>query len=269
MSSARPSLSAIRGFLLDMDGTFYLGDRLLPGAEDFLAYTASAGMPVQLLTNNSSKDRYAYVRKIAAMGIHMRPEQILTSGEATVLYLQQSAPGARVAVFGTPALEMEFRNGGFALDMNDPAYVVLGFDTTLDYAKLTRLCDKVREGLPYIATHPDYNCPVSGGFIPDIGAIMAFVEASTGRRADVIVGKPNRHILHIAAARLGLPPEALCMVGDRLYTDIAMGQHAPIQTALVLSGETRREDLESSPFRPDHVFENLADLTEHLKAARR
>lgn len=259
--------AGVRGFLLDMDGTFYLSDRLLPGAREFWDFTQGAGIPVLFLSNNSSKNRAAYARKINGMGIPVTAEHIFTSGEATALYLQCIAPpGAPVAVFGTPDLEQTFSAAGFALTLQRPAYVVLGFDTTLDYAKLTRLCDLVRAGLPYLATHPDFNCPVTGGVIPDIGAIIAFVEASTGRRPDVVIGKPNRYILDMAAARLGLPVETLCMVGDRLYTDIAMGQNAPIRTALVLSGETRREDLASSPFRPDYVFENLAELTQHLRA---
>ncbi len=257
----------VRGFLLDMDGTFYLSDRLLPGAREFWEFTQGAGLPVLFLSNNSSKNRAAYARKINGMGIPATVEHIFTSGEATALYLQRLAPpGTPVAVFGTPDLEQTFTAAGFALTMEQPDYVVLGFDTTVDYAKLTRLCDLVRAGRPYLATHPDFNCPVTGGVIPDIGAIIAFVEASTGRRPDVIIGKPNRHILDMAAARLGLPVEALCMVGDRLYTDIAMGQNAPIHTALVLSGETRREDLAGSPYRPDYVFENLAELTQHLRA---
>lgn len=261
------SLTSVRGFLLDMDGTFYLGDHLLPGAEAFLSYTAATGLPVQFLTNNSSKDRHAYVRKMAALGVTVPPEQILTSGEATAQYLHGIAPQAQVALFGTPELEADFREYGFTLDMDTPSHVVLGFDMTIDYAKLTRLCDLVRLGLPYIATHPDYNCPIAGGFIPDIGAIMAFVEASTQRKPDVIVGKPYPHILDMAAARIGHPLETLCMVGDRLYTDIAMGQSTPIRTALVLSGETKRADLAGSPFVPDYVFENLAALTAALAAS--
>ncbi len=269
MAATRQPISrAIRGFLVDMDGTFYLSDHLLPGATAFLDYTRGAGIPVLFLSNNSSRNQMAYVRKIAAMGLAIPPEQFLVSGEATAQYLQTIAPGCTVAVFGTPDLEQTFRACDFTLDMNRPAYVVLGFDTTIDYAKLTRLCDLVRQGLPYIATHPDFNCPVSTGFIPDIGAIMAFVEASTGRRADVVVGKPNRHILDMAAARLGLPIESLCMVGDRLYTDIAMGQAAPIHTALVLSGETKAADLPASPYRPDYVFDDLAALTASLKQSR-
>ncbi len=257
---------AIKGFLVDLDGTFYLSDHLLPGAAEFLRVTNEAHIPVLFLSNNSSKNRAAYVQKIAAMGLDVPPEKILVSGEATARYLLTRAPaGTRVAVFGTPELEQEFRDVGFVLDMVDPAYVVLGFDTTIDYGKLTRLCDLVRAGLPYIATHPDYNCPVAGGFIPDIGAMMALVAASTGRDADVIVGKPNRHMLDMAAARVGLPLDALCMIGDRLYTDIAMGQSAPIHTALVLSGETQPADLDQSPYKPDYVFENLAALTAALK----
>lgn len=255
----------IRAFLLDMDGTFYLSDHLLPGATEFLDCAAAAGMPVLFLSNNSSKNRAAYVHKLAGLGVEVTPEQVFTSGDATVQYLQtQAAPGSPVAVFGTPDLEQVFREAGFVLTLDDPAWVVLGFDMTIDYAKLTRLCDLVRAGLPYIATHPDFNCPVAGGYIPDIGAIMAFVEASTGRRADVVIGKPNRAILDMAAARLNLPVEALCMVGDRLYTDIALGQAAPIHTVLVLSGETGPDDLAASPYRPDYVFDNLAGLAAAL-----
>jgi HAD superfamily hydrolase (TIGR01450 family) len=222
---------------------------------------------VLFLSNNSSKNRATYQAKMARFGVDVPIDQFLTSGDATAQYMQTlTPPGTRLAVFGTPDLEMTFRQAGFVLDMEDPAYVVLGFDTTIDYAKLTCLCHLVRAGLPYIATHPDFNCPVAGGFIPDIGAMMALVEASTGRRADTVVGKPNRPILDMAAARLGLPIESLCMVGDRLYTDIAMGQTAPIKTALVLSGETRAEDVPGSPFQPDYVFAHLADLVGHLGA---
>jgi HAD superfamily hydrolase (TIGR01450 family) len=257
----------IQGFLVDLDGTLYLGDHLLPGAEAFLLYTNQTGIPVLFLSNNSSKNRFNYARKLTALGLNVEPEHILTSGEATALYLRTVAsPGARIALFGTPELELDFREYGFVQDMDDPAYVVLGFDTTIDYARLTRLCDLVRQGLPYITTHPDLNCPTATGFVPDIGAMMAFVEASTGRKADVVIGKPNRTIVDQAAARLNLPVEGLCMIGDRLYTDIAMGQTAPIYTALVLSGETKRADLLTSPYKPDVIFANLADLTQWLRS---
>lgn len=257
------NFSSIAGFLLDMDGTFFISDQLLPGARAFFDYAIENALPFLFLTNNSSKNRFAYVEKMSKFGIAVPPEKILTSGEATARYLQTQAAACRVAVFGTPELEQDFADMGFTLDMDQPDYVVLGFDTTLDYAKLTRLCDLVRAGLPYWATHPDFNCPVASGFIPDIGAMMALVEASTGRKADLVVGKPNRIIAEMAAMRLNLPLAQLCMVGDRLYTDVAMGKDIPIQTALVLSGESKLEDIANSPYQPDYVFANLAELLEH------
>lgn len=256
----------VRGFLLDMDGTVYLSDHLLPGAGEFLTFTRQAGLPVLFLSNNSSKNRSSYLRKLTGLGLEVQPEQIFTSGDATVLYLQgMVAPGTPIALFGTPDLEQVFQAAGFRLDDRAAEVVVLGFDMTIDYAKLTRLCDLVRAGLPYIATHPDINCPVKGGVIPDIGAMMALVEASTGRRADAIIGKPNRPIIDMATARMNLPVESLCMVGDRLYTDIAMGHSAPIHTVLLLSGETQPEDIPASPFQPDWVFDHLGALTAHLQ----
>jgi len=167
-------------------------------------------------------------------------------------------------VVGTPELEREFRRHGFSLTREDPDVCVLGFDTSLTYDKLRKLCDWVRAGLPYVATHADFNCPIPSGYMPDTGAMIAFVKASTGREPDVVIGKPNRWIVDAAARRLGLPPESLAMIGDRLYTDIALGSTAGIATLLVLSGETRREDLRDSPFQPSLVFEDLEGVADWL-----
>lgn len=137
---------------------------------------------------------------------------------------------------------------------------VLGFDQTLTYRKLWLLCDFVRQGLPFIATHPDFNCPTETGYMPDVGAMLAFVKASTGRDPDLVVGKPNRMIVDAAAAKMGLPVEAMGMIGDRLYTDIALGQTSGVTTVLVLSGETRHEEVPGSPFQPDYTFQNLGEV---------
>ena len=166
---------------------------------------------------------------------------------------------------GTPALEEEFRQHGFQLDDEHPQRIVLGFDTTLTYQKLWKLCDFVRAGLPYIATHPDFNCPTETGFMPDIGAMIAFVHASTGREPDLVVGKPNRMIVDTVAGKLGLKIEEMAMVGDRLYTDIALGQTSGITTCLVLSGETHLEDLKDSPHQPAYCFENLGAIADWLQ----
>ena len=156
---------------------------------------------------------------------------------------------------------------GFQLVEKDPDYAVLGFDTTLTYEKLWKLCDFVRAGLPYIATHPDYNCPTENGFMPDIGAMIAFVEASTGRRPDQIVGKPNTPIVEAIVEKTGFSVEKLGMIGDRLYTDIALGA-AGLTTILVLSGETNAADLAQSEFIPDYVMQDLAELVQVYKKAK-
>ncbi len=254
------SVASVDLFLLDMDGTIYLGDRLFACTKPFLEAVRARGKRYLFLTNNSSKDRMAYVAKLARLGIDAQPDEVFTSGEATTLRLRATRPGASVAVFGMPTLEREFREAGFRLVERNPDVVVLGFDQAFDYAKMTRLCDLVREGRPYIATHPDFNCPVDGGFIPDIGAVIAYVKASTGREPDEVVGKPHAGIVDAIVDKYGVPRDRLCMVGDRLYTDIALGAEAGIATALVLSGETSAADAAVSPHRPTWTFQDLNGL---------
>jgi 4-nitrophenyl phosphatase len=257
-------LAEIRYFILDMDGTFYLGDHLLPGALEFIAVLEKRSIPFLFLTNNSSRHRGQYAEKLRRLGlVNLPDEQIFTSGEATALYLRRERPGARLFVVGTPALEFEFLQHGFELDEHHPYAVVLGFDTTLTYNKLWRLCDLVRAGLPFFATHPDINCPTESGFMPDIGAMIACVAASTGRQPDVIIGKPYAPIVEALVVKTGFPAERLCMVGDRLYTDIALGA-AGLRTVLVLSGETRLEDLPGAQFQPDFVMRDLGELADVL-----
>jgi HAD superfamily hydrolase (TIGR01457 family) len=257
-------LANIRCFLLDMDGTFYLGENLLEGALRFINVITAQGRDYVFLTNNSSKDRSQYVQKIRRLGLDIHADKIFTSGEATALYLQERHPGARLYVVGTPSLEEEFRLHGFSLADKDPDLVVLGFDTTLTYQKLWKLCDFVRAGFPYIATHPDFNCPTPTGFMPDTGAMIAFVKASTGREPDQVIGKPNRTIIDELSRKLRLPISQLAMIGDRLYTDIALGQTTGITTILVLSGETSLEDVQKSPFRPTCIFKHLGEVADHL-----
>lgn len=260
-------LKDIRLFLLDMDGTVYLGGRMFPGTFAFMDRIGRSCAEYLFLTNNSSSSRSLYARKLERLGLPTPEDHIFTSGEATTLYLQGQKPGASVFLAGTPALEEEFLQAGFQLtgcrEDSLPDFAVLGFDTTLTYQKLWRLCDLVRAGVPYIATHPDFNCPVEGGYMPDIGAMIAFVEASTGRRP-LVIGKPNRPIVEAVAARTGIPLRQTAMVGDRLYTDIAMGVNSGITSILVLSGETSREDLAGSAIRPDYVFEDIGALAQAL-----
>ncbi|MEG0769352.1 MAG: HAD-IIA family hydrolase [Ruthenibacterium sp.] len=246
-------------FLLDMDGTFYLGDTLLPGARAFLQACEDKQIAYTFLTNNSSRSKTDYLAKLAHLGVSVTEREMFTSGDATLLYLAEHCFDRNILLIGTPSLEAQFSAAGYIVRADAPQAVVLGFDTTLTYEKLTALCNAVRAGLPYIATHPDFNCPVPGGFIPDIGAVIAFVKASTGREPDAVIGKPNRFIAQAAAQRFGVPLSQVCMVGDRLYTDIALGT-CGCMTALVLCGESTRTDLAASGLVPTVVCADLSAL---------
>lgn len=260
----RARLAPVRCFLLDMDGTFYLGDRLIDGSLDFLAALERTGRTARFLTNNSSKSASVYERKLERMGVDARYRDVITSGHAAAHYCLEHFPGKRCYLLGNPMLREELLSMGMTLTEEDADYVLVAFDTTLDYAKMCRVCDYIRAGKPYIATHPDFNCPTETGFIPDMGAIMAFIEASTGRKADVILGKPYRGIVDEALARTGFALDEMAMVGDRLYTDVATGVKHGMTGILVLSGEATMEDVKSSDVKPDLIFGRLADMIPYL-----
>ena len=253
-------LKDVRCFLLDMDGTFYLGGKLIDGSLAFIDRVLATGRDFMFLTNNSSHNAEFYVKKLAGMGLAIDRRRVMTSGEATCEQLKALYPGKRVFLLGNAFLRAEFDEAGIAVDDAHPDMVVIGFDTTLTYDSLWRACDLVRAGLPYVATHPDFNCPTETGFMPDIGAIMAFIEASTGRRPDLVVGKPNTGIVEAVLRRTGLAPNALAMVGDRLYTDIETGLRSGMLSILVMSGETTEAMLAQSPTKPDLKFGRLSDM---------
>lgn len=252
-------LKEINVWLLDMDGTIYLDDILIEGAGEFIESLRQKEKHFLFLTNNSSKSCSAYVKKLHALGLDfVTEEHIYTSGQAAIRYIEKKYPEKKAYLLGTTELRDEFIHAGIQLS-DDPDIVVIGFDTTLTYQKLWKTCDLVRKGIPYIATHPDLNCPTKKGFMPDIGAIIAFIKASTGREPDVIIGKPYRPILQAISEKWSTDFSKMVMVGDRLYTDIAMGKEG-IKTILVLSGETKLDDLKSSNYQPDLVISSVKEL---------
>ncbi|MBQ3423985.1 MAG: HAD-IIA family hydrolase [Clostridia bacterium] len=253
-------LKNVKCFLLDMDGTFYLGGQLIEGSLDFIRKVRQTGRDFMFLTNNSSHNAAFYVEKLKKMGLSIDRSRVMTSGEATCEKLRELFPGKRAFVLGNEYLVEEFHEAGIPVDQCDPEIVVIGCDTTLDYTMMQDVCDFVRSGLPYIATHPDFNCPTETGFMPDIGAIMAFIEASTGRRPDLIIGKPNTGIVEAVLRRTGLKTGELAMVGDRLYTDIETGLRSGMLSILVMSGETTEEMLAQSQTKPDLKFGRLSDM---------
>ncbi len=259
-------LQAVEFFLLDLDGTIYLGNELVAGAQRFLRVLKECNKKTIFLTNNSSKNRYSYRDKLQKLGIEVSPEQIFTSGEATVLYLNREKPGAKVFLLGTPLLGEEFRNAGFELiDQGTPDYVILGFDTTLTYEKLWKACDYIRDGAAYIATHPDLNCPVGEGrYMPDAGAMIKFIEASTGK-TPLVIGKPNLHMIDSLCSKYEFERDKAAVVGDRLYTDIQLGINAGMITVLVLSGETTVEQYRSSKVKASYVYPSVQELAKEIK----
>ena len=250
----------IRCFALDMDGTIYLGEQWIAGAQEFLKKIEASGRSYVFLTNNSSKNPAVYVEKLHRMGWDVTEDKIITSGQAAIFYLQKHFPGKRVFLLGNPLLQEEFEQAGILLDDTVPEVVVTAFDTSLTYEKMCKVCDFVRAGLPYLATHPDYNCPTETGFIPDAGAIHAFIHASAFRYPDRIIGKPNSDIVDYLINRVGTEREQIAMVGDRLYTDIAAGRNNGLKSILVLSGEAALEDVSSSDVLPHLIFDSVQDM---------
>lgn len=253
-------LKNITCFALDMDGTVYLGQQWIEGAREFLEAVERAGKQYYFLTNNSSRGAEDYVEKLAHMGLLVERERIVTSGEATIDYLKRNFPGKRVFLLGNELLAREFRREGILLAEEAPEVVVTAFDNTLDYEKLCRVCDLVREGLPYLATHPDFNCPTETGYVPDIGAIHAFIHASASRYPDHIIGKPYGDIMDYLARRAGTDKSHTSITGDRLYTDVAAGINNGYTGILVLSGEATLQDAEGSQVVPDLIFSSVKEM---------
>lgn len=259
------SLEKIELFLLDMDGTFYLGDRLLPGALDFVETLRHQEKRFLFLTNNSSKDNKQYVAKLRKLGVDVDLEDVFTSGEATAIFIKQKYGNAKVFVIGTKSLVKTFEDYGHTITNIDPQIVILGYDTEINYEKLSLGCLFIRKGLDYIATHPDINCPSPEGPLPDAGSFIALIEQSTGRKPDFVIGKPNPLMLQMIVEKTGVKPEQIAMVGDRLYTDMEFAKRSGILSILVLSGETNLDDLTKVEQKPDLVLQNIGELALMLK----
>lgn len=245
-------------WILDMDGTVYLGNRLFPETLPFLERIRENGARYLFFTNNASRAKDTYVTRLNGMGIPAGLDDILTSAEATIAFLKQHRPGKSVYVVGTPDLIRSFEDAGIKVEEDAPI-VVASFDTTLTYDKLEKACRYIREGAEFISTHPDFNCPVEGGFIPDSGAICALITASTGKLPRYF-GKPYEDTLQIIQEFTGVDREDMVVVGDRLYTDIALGANHGVASVLVLSGETTEEDLAVSEVKPSLVAANVGEL---------
>lgn len=259
------SLRARRAFLLDLDGTIYLGARAIEGAAEFVQFLRESGRKHLFFTNNSSTHARNYAEKLTRLGIPTSPAEVLTSGEATLRFLRNQTPYRRLYVVGTPAFEDEVTMSGFTIANADVDAVVLAFDRTLTYEKLERACNLLRQNVPYFATNPDRVCPTEQGYIPDCGSIAALLREATGREPRYI-GKPNAEMVRAGMDLLGATPDMTVMVGDRIYTDIQMAHNAGTLSVLVLSGETTAATAESADPKPDFVFPSVRELMHALRA---
>ena len=251
-----------RGWLLDLDGTIYVGDRLLDGAAEVVAALRAEGRPLAFLTNKPLETRADYARKLTRLGIAVDADEVITASLVLARHLRTLDPGAPVYVIGEPPLLAELRAHGFEVrDDERVRWVVIAFDRTFTYAKLNTALQAVKGGARLIATNPDRTCPVEGGGeIPDCAGMIAAVEAVTDRRVETIVGKPSPIILEVALAALGVGPGDAVMVGDRIETDVVMGKRSGLATILVLSGITRPDDPRIPGLAPDHVIRSVRDI---------
>jgi HAD superfamily hydrolase (TIGR01450 family) len=258
----RPRLP-YRGWLLDLDGTVYLGDGLIPGADVAIAAIRAAGCRVAFLSNKPLQTRADYAAKLTRLGIPAVPDDVINSSLVLARYLRDRDPGAPVFVIGEPPMLQEMTEHGFEVRRDERVrWVVIAFDRTFDYAKLNVALQAVMGGARLIATNPDRTCPVEGGEIPDCAGMIAAVEAVTDRKVETIVGKPSPIILEVALAALSVPAREAAIVGDRIETDIVMGRRLGLGTVLVLSGVTRAEDPRIAAVAPDHVLQSIRDLVE-------
>ena len=250
-------------FLLDMDGTIYLDNLLFDGALDFLSRVREKGARYIFLTNNSSKSTEAYVQKLSSIGIDSSEDDFLTSTDATALYIRSEFPAIKFYAMGTRSFVSQLKRLGVDVTnefTDEIEGIVIGNDTELTFEKLDFVCRILTErNVPYIATNPDWTCPTRYGYVPDCGSFAEMIFRATGKRPTVI-GKPEPEMVKLALSRYGYKADEALMIGDRLYTDIAAGYNAGVDTVLVLSGESTMTDIQSSEIKPTYIFNTIKDL---------
>lgn len=254
----------ISGAILDLDGTIYRGDHLIPGAKKVIERLRNEGLKIVFLSNKALRTRADYADKLTKLGIPTEMDQVVNSSYVMAHWLSQESPTAAVYVIGEPPLVNELKRVGMNIssDPKEIEYVVASFDRDFHYNKLNIAYRAIKNGAHFVATNPDRTCPVEGGELPDAAGMIGAIEGVTGKKVESISGKPSKLMIKAALDRLGTSKDQCLLVGDRLETDIKMGNDVGIKTALVLTGVTSREDISHSPIKPDYVLESVAQLSE-------
>lgn len=246
-------------FLFDLDGTVYLDETPIGDVKGTLARLRAMDKRIVFLTNNSSKTEAEYRQKLTRIGLWGDGDLVYTSAMATAEYVAARFPHKRVYLLATDAVKEEFSRT-VPLVEEEPDVAVLAYDTSLTFAKMKRFNEFLAGGAVFLATHPDAVCPTAGVSMPDVGAFLELFYTSSGRRPDLIVGKPGTAMGEGLERRLGIPRARMCMTGDRMHTDIRFGNNCGMHTVLVLSGETTEETMKNFPDRPDLVLPDVNAL---------
>lgn len=253
----------IRSWLMDMDGVLVREEQPIPGADRFLARLRELGTPFLLLTNNSTYTRRDLVARLAAAGLEVPEEAIWTSALATARFLEDQRPKGSAFVIGEAGLTTALHDAGYTLTDRDPDYVVLGETRTYSFERITRAIRLIADGARFIATNPDPTGPSNEGPVPATGSVAALISRATGVEP-YYVGKPNPLMMRSALNAIDAHSETAAMIGDRMDTDVVSGLEAGMETILVLTGVTSREDAERYPYRASQIVESVADLVGEL-----
>ena len=261
------ALADKRLFLLDMDGTLYLDDRLFDKVPEFLSHVRRIGGRYLFLTNNSSRGVEGYMEKLSRMGIPTAPEDYLTSVDAAIDHLRRFHAGEKCYVFGTRAFYGQLQTAGIPgtdRPEDDVDILLCGFDRELTFRTLEDACILLNRGVTWLATNPDWVCPTWYGSVPDCGSVCRMLTTATGRKP-LFLGKPQPAMAELALRRTGFSPEQAVMIGDRLYTDVACGINAGIDSIFVLSGEGTEADIAQYGIHPTWIFSDIAALYRQLE----
>ncbi len=253
----------IRSWLMDMDGVLVREEEAIPGADRFLARLREREIPFLVLTNNSIYSARDLVARLASSGLEVPEESIWTSALATARFLEDQRPGGSAYVIGESGLTTALHAAGYTLDDRAPDYVVLGETRTYSFERITRAIRLIGEGARFIATNPDPTGPSVNGPLPATGSVAALISRATGVEP-YFVGKPNPLMMRSALNAIEAHSESSAMIGDRMDTDIVSGLEAGMETILVLTGVTSREQAERFPFRASQIVESVANLVDQI-----
>ncbi len=248
-----------KGFISDMDGVIYHGNKILDGVTDFIEWLKSNDKHFLFFTNSSERSPIELAQKLQRMGLDVDPSHFYTSALATADFLASQKPGCSAYVIGEPGLINALYSKGISMNDVNPDYVVIGETRNYNYDSILRAVKMINNGARLIGTNPDMTAPSEQGIIPATKALVAPIELSTGC-VPYYVGKPNPLMMKSGIKLLGVAPEEAVIIGDRMDTDIVAGIESEIDTALVLSGVTRIEDLKSFPYRPKYIYENVGEI---------